>query len=60
MKKTTENNTSLKSGVGSQFSDFFKPQNQASAKEALHRVAAKANMEQKAIIMSYRLKHSEC
>lgn len=37
-----------------QFSDFFKPQNQANVKEALRRVTVKANSEQKAVIMTYR------
>lgn len=38
----------------SSFSEFFKPQNQANAKEALRRVTESANTEQKAVIMGFR------
>lgn len=36
------------------FSDFFKPQNQENAKEALRKITESANSEQKAVIMGFR------
>lgn len=54
MKNRLETIPAAKAVSESAFSDFFKPQNQANAKEALRNVTAKANSEQKAVIMSYR------